>query len=404
MVNKFLHYKGGAESYALRIGEELEKVGHEVQYFGMYNVNNIKENKLNLYTSEMDFHSKSIKRYKYPLKIIYSFEAKRKMKKIIENFKPDIIHLNNINFQLTPSIIEQAYKMKVPIVQTVHDYQMICPNHLLYNQNGICEKCIKGSKWNCTKYNCIHNSKIKSILGSLEAILYTKILKTYKKVNKFICPSYFIEQKLLENKEFERKTIVMHNFIELKELINRKKENYVLFFGRLSEEKGLDIFIETCKQLPQIKFKIAGTGPLEKSLQGIENIEYVGFKVGKELEELISKAKFSVYPSIWYENCPLSILESQSLGTPIITANYGGMKELVKNNETGILVNDINVENLQKAIKKLYFNNTLLNKMTENCIKERKNMISLQEYIKRMLKIYNDVIKEYENENGDDKT
>ena len=226
MVNKFLHYKGGAESYALRIGEELEKVGHEVQYFGMYNVNNIKENKLNLYTSEMDFHSKSIKRYKYPLKIIYSFEAKRKMKKIIENFKPDIIHLNNINFQLTPSIIEQAYKMKVPIVQTVHDYQMICPNHLLYNQNGICEKCIKGSKWNCTKYNCIHNSKIKSILGSLEAILYTKILKTYKKVNKFICPSYFIEQKLLENKEFERKTIVMHNFIELKELINRKKENY----------------------------------------------------------------------------------------------------------------------------------------------------------------------------------
>ena len=404
MVNKFLYYKGGAESYVLKIGEELEKSGNEVQYFGMYSVNNIKENKLNLYTSEMDFHSKSIETLKYPLKIIYSFEAKKKIKKIIEDFRPDIIHLNNINFQLTPSIIEQAYKMKVPVVQTVHDYQMICPNHLLYNKNGICEKCITGSKWNCTKYNCIHNSKIKSIIGSFEAILYTKILRTYKKVSKFICPSYFMEQKLLENKEFEEKTIVIHNFIELRELSNRQKENYVLFFGRLSEEKGLDIFIETCKKLPQIKFKVAGTGPLESELRNIENIEYVGFKTGKELEELISRAKFSVYPSIWYENCPLSILESESLGTPVITANYGGMKELVKNNKTGILVNDINVENLQKAIKELYFNNELLEEMTINCIKERENMISLQGYVKKLLKIYNDVIKDYENENSDDRS
>ena len=404
MVNKFLYYKGGAESYALKIGEELEKNGHEVQYFGMDSDKNIKKNNLNLYTSEMDFHSKSMKRLKYPFKIIYSFEAKRKIKKIIEDFKPDIIHLNNINFQLTPSIIEQAYKMKVPVIQTVHDYQMICPNHLLYNEKGICEKCIRGSKWNCTKYNCIHNSKVKSILGSLEAILYTKILMTYNKVSKFICPSYFMEQKLLENMNYKEKTIVIHNFIELRELANTIKENYVLFFGRLSEEKGLNIFIEVCKKLPEIKFKVAGIGPLEKKLQGIENIEYVGFKTGKELEDLISKAKFSVYPSIWYENCPLSILESESLGTPVITANYGGMKELVENNITGILVDNINEHNLQKTIKELYFNNELLSKMSMNCIKKRKNMISLQEYVKKILETYNDVIKDYENENSNDRT
>ena len=139
-------------------------------------------------------------------------------------------------------------------------------------------------------------------------------------------------------------------------------------------------------------------------MRDIENVEYVGFKTGKELEELISRAKFSVYPSIWYENCPLSILESESLGTPVITANYGGMKELVKNNKTGILVSDINVENLQKAIKELYFNDKLLKEMTINCIKERENMISLKEYIKKLLKIYNDVIKDYENENSDDRS
>lgn len=164
MVNKYLYFKGGAETYALKVAEYLKKEGNELQFFGMNSEKNIVSNNLGLYTQEMDFHNSKMERYLYPFKIIYSFEAKRKIKKVIKDFRPDIIHLNNINFQLTPAIIEIAYKMKVPVVQTVHDYQMICPNHLLFNKTGICEKCIKGSKWNCTKYNCIHNSKMKSII------------------------------------------------------------------------------------------------------------------------------------------------------------------------------------------------------------------------------------------------
>ena len=346
IVNKYLYYKGGAETYALKVGKYLEEQGNEVQYFGMNSEKNVVENSLNLYTQEMDFHTSKLKKFFYPFKIIYSFEAKRKIKKIIKEFKPDIIHLNNINFQLTPAIIDVAYKMHIPVVQTVHDYQMICPNHLLYNK-GICEKCINGNKWNCTKNNCIHESKAKSIIGSIEAILYTKILKTYKKVSKYICPSEFLESKLLQASDiYKGKTISIHNYIELKEnLEHREKENYVLFFGRLSEEKGLDIFLDVCKELPDIYFKIAGTGPLEKECTGVKNVEFVGFKTGKDLEELISRAKFSIYPSVWYENCPLSILESESLGTPVITANYGGMKELVEDEKTGVLVDKIDKYN-----------------------------------------------------------
>lgn len=133
MVNKFLYPKGGAETYFLKIGRELEKRGNNVQYFGMHDEKNIVGNELELYTQNMDFHTNKLKRIMYPFKIIYSFEAKRKIKKIIKQFNPDIIHLNNINFQLTPSIIDMAHKMKIPIVQTVHDSQMICPNHLLLN-------------------------------------------------------------------------------------------------------------------------------------------------------------------------------------------------------------------------------------------------------------------------------
>lgn len=356
---------------------------------------NIVGNNLNLYTGEMDFHANSIEKILYPFKIIYSFDAKRKIKKIIKDFRPDVIHLNNVNFQLTPSIIEVAYKMNIPVVQTVHDYQMICPNHLLYTNNHICEKCIKGSKWNCSKYNCIHKNRIKSIIGSIEAILYTKILHTYKKVSKYICPSYFLENKLLEASNiYQDKTVAVHNFIELKEKFEEyKKEDYVLFFGRLSEEKGLDVFLEVCKDLPNIKFKIAGTGPLENRCKEIENVEYVGFKTGKELEEVIARAKFSVYPSIWYENCPLSILESQSLGTPVVTANYGGMKELIENDKTGILVDKIDKENLKKVILGLYNNKEKINTMSKNCITKRKDMISLEQYCDKMIDIYKDVAK-----------
>lgn len=394
MVNKFLFPKGGAETYSLKIGKELENKGNEVQYFGMYDKKNTVGNKLNLYTKNMDFHSERPSKLLYPFKIIYSFEAKRKIKKIIKDFKPDIIHLNNINFQLTPSIIGIAYKMKVPIIQTVHDYQMICPNHFLYNwkEKYICEKCIKGSKWNCTKYNCIHNSKLKSIIGSIEGILYSKILKEYSKVSLYICPSNFLEGKLLESNVYKNKTVTLCNFIELDEDYEiAQKEDYILYFGRLSEEKGLLELLGAMKELPNIKLKVAGTGPLEKIIKTKNNIEYVGFKSGDELKELISKAKFAVYPSVWYENCPLSILEAESYGTPVITANYGGMKELVENDETGILLEKVNSETLKTAIKSLYADNKKLEKMSQNCIKKRKNMITVQQYVNELIKLYNKI-------------
>lgn len=395
LVNKFLYPRGGAETYVIKLGKYLETQGHDVEYFGMYDDKNILGNSANQYTSNMDFHNAGIEKLLYPLKIIYSIEAKRKMKRVIKNFRPDVIHLNNINFQLTPSIIDISHKMGIPIVQTVHDYQMICPNHLLFNPNNkkICEKCIYGSKWNCAKNNCIHGSKMKSIIGSIEGILYTKLKKSYQKIDKFICPSIFLENKLHESSNiYKGKTVSIHNFIEFKDLNNYKKEDYVLFFGRLSEEKGVKIFLEICIECPNIKFKIAGTGPLENCCKNIENVEFLGFKSGQDLEEIIAKAKFSVYPSIWYENCPLSILESESLGTPVMTADYGGMKELVEEGETGKLVRNIlDKEEFKAEILNLYKNDILLDNMSKKCLEKRNEMINLKEYGDRILKIYYEV-------------
>lgn len=390
MVNKYLYAKGGAETYLLKIGDCLVRMGHEVEYFGMEDEKNSVYNTAGEYTSNMDFHQGGIKRFLYPLHIIYSVEARRKIRKVIENFHPDIIHLNNINFQLTPSIIEEAFKLNIPIIQTVHDYQMLCPNHLFFNIHTMkpCELCLHGSPWNCTRKKCIHNSRVKSLIGTTEAILYKK-RKTYDLVDLYICPSLFIEKKLLERDIFQQKTITIHNFIEQKELqVPINKRDYVIYFGRLSEEKGFEMFLESCKRLPYIKFIIAGTGPLDKLCEGIPNIDFVGFKTGQELIDLIREAKFSVYPSIWYENCPLSVLESESLGTPVLATRMGGIPELIEQDETGVLIDDINESSLTKAIESLYSDNKKLDYMSKRCIEKRDEMITLETYSAKLIELY----------------
>ncbi len=389
MVNKFLYPNGGAETYFFKVGRYMEQAGHQVEYFGMYHEKNIVANSAGEYTSSMDFHTTGIERLIYPFRIIYSFEAKRKIRRVIENFKPDIVHLNNINFQLTPSIIDEIHKHHIPIVQTVHDYQMICPNHLMFdNDKKPCELCLYGSKWNCTRKNCIGSSKIKSMIGSMEAILYQH-RKTYQLVDRFICPSNFIENKLAETNLYRGKSLTIRNFVELKNIEGyEEKEDYVLYFGRLAEEKGLEMFLNCCRRLSQIKFKIAGTGPMVEACKGIPNVEFVGFKTGEDLDTLIRRAKFTVYPSIWYENSPLAVLESKSLGTPIIVSNMGGIPELVEHDETGIIIDDINEDKLAGEIQALYQDNEKIKRLSKNCIEKREKMISLEVYGSKVAEVY----------------
>ena len=396
MVNKFLYPRGGSESYMLSLGEHLQRMGHDVEYFGMYDDKNTQGNSLGLYTTNMDFHSKGIHRFLYPFKIIYSFEARKKIMQVIDDFKPDIVHMNNINFQLTPSIIYGIKKKGVPIVQTVHDYQMICPNHLLYNfdQNCPCEKCISGSYINCIKNKCIHGSTVKSVLGVLEAKLYSW-LRTYKKVDLFVCPSNFLEKKLLAAKPYYKgKTITIHNFInkEKFEASGGNNGDYIVFVGRLSKEKGIEYIAETARLLPEYTFKIAGNGPDEDILKNIPNIELAGFLTGESLTDLMKNAKLLLLPSVCYENCPLSILEAHSMGVPVVTMNSGGMAELVKDGVTGTLVNDPTPEAIALKIKETVENEDYYNSLRENCKNEKDNILSVQAYSDILIREYERLI------------
>lgn len=396
MVNKFLYPRGGCETYMLQLAEELKAKGHEVEYFGMYDDKNTVGNSLGIYTTNMDFHSKGVARFLYPFKIIYSTEARRKLGKVLDHFKPDVVHMNNINFQLTPSVIYAVKKRNIPLVQTVHDYQMICPNHLLYSFGEVkpCERCIGGSKFNCVKHSCIHGSKVKSLIGAIEAKLYES-LKTYQKVDLYICPSYFLEKKLLAASELYRgKTLTVHNFIEKKPLPEKvtPEKPYVAFAARLSKEKGVTLLCEAAKLLPDYSFLVAGSGPDGECLKDIPNITMKGFLSGDELISLMANAKVMLLPSVWYENCPLSILETHSFGVPVITMNSGGMAELVEDGKTGALINEPTPEAVAMAIRRCFEDEEYYSILQKNCETMRDKIIGVSEYSDIVLSQYQNLI------------
>ena len=358
MVNKFLHPNGGSETYIFKLGEALQQLGHEVQYFGMEHPNRIVGNRVDAYTANMDFHGGSkISKLLYPVKTIYSAEARKKIRLVLEDFQPDVCHINNFNYQLTPSIILEIRKWEkqsghpCKILYTAHDSQLVCPNHLMKNPctGQLCNKCLGGRFLHCAKGRCIHGSLAKSVIGSLEGYFW-KWMGVYKKIDTIICPSHFMKTVLDTDPVLGQRTVVLHNFVETAEQKQVEKKDYVLYFGRYSEEKGIQTLVQAAKELPHISFILAGSGPLEHLLENVPNIQNVGFQTGAALEKLIREARFSVYPSEWYENCPFSVMESIMYGTPVLGANIGGIPELIRVGETGELFESGNVQALKERI------------------------------------------------------
>ncbi len=395
IVNKFLYPNGGSESYIFGLAQYLTQQNHTVDFFGMTDQRNVVTNDINIGVASVEFKSLSLRKIFYPFKIIYSQEARKKIRKLIMHIKPDIIHLNNFNFQITPSILYEIKKHNIPVVMTLHDYQLVCPNHMMYLEHDmkVCEAC-KGYKYySCVKHRCIHNSLIKSVFASFEGWLYHK-LRTYEQlIDAFISPTIFLKNKFVEFGENPDRIHVLHNFISLEASLDSSiaKGNYVLYFGRLSAQKGIKTLLEAAKRSPEVSFKIAGDGDLKESITG-SNIEYLGFKSGPELKKLISEALFTLYPSEWFENCPMSILESQMYGTPVIGANIGGIPELVEDNVDGLLFEPGNVEELIEKIKLLYNNRSLLASFSKKCL-EKIEKFSIKIYYDELMKIYQTALK-----------
>lgn len=398
MVNKFLYPKGGAETYILKLGRILEEHGHEVQYFGLENENNTVGNAACAYGEALDFSTGIRRNLRAPLRIIYSAGARRQIRKVLDDFSPDVVHLNNIHYHLTPSIIleAEAYRRQtrrpLKIVYTAHDYQLICPNHGLFDGGmRMCEKCLDGNYTHCLKNRCIKQSRIKSLLGMLDGYFW-KRSPVYSYVDTIICCSRFLKSRLDTQERFRSKTVALHNFVDRVPDRETEKENYVLEFGRLCREKGTLTLLEAAKRMPEVKFLFAGFGEAEVEIAKVPNAEYVGFHTGEAMEMLIRRAKVTVTPSEIYENCPFSVIESQMYSTPVIGSRMGGIPELIDEGSTGELFEAGDVSGLEGKLRKLLETPGLLETYQENC---RKKVFETPEsYYRKLMKIYG---ADYEN-------
>lgn len=394
LVNKFLYPKGGSETYIFKLGKTLSDNGHSVEYFGMNDEKNIVGNKMNSYSSNMDFHNGSkLSKLTYSFKTIYSEEARKKLRLVLDDFQPDVCHLNNFNYQLTPSIILEIVKWrketgnKCKIVYTAHDLQLVCPNHLMMNPRTMkpCTDCLGGRYINCMKGKCIHGSTAKSVIGAAEAWIWN-YNKVYKYIDIIIAPSFFLADKLSNNPNLKARITVLHNFVDKIQCKKKSKKDYILYFGRYSEEKGIKTLLKAIDESPDYQFVFAGSGPLEEEVSRRKNIVNRGFLSGEELAEAISQAKFTVVPSECFENCPFTVMESQMYGTPVLGADIGGIPELIELGKTGELFESGNSKQLKEKIDNFMSDKSKADKYSENCATV--NFASAEEYCGKLLELY----------------
>lgn len=399
MVNKFHYLKGGSEKYYFDLANLLEENGHEVAFFSMENEKNIKTKNKEYFVEEIDLNSNNkLKAFE----VIYSQKNKKKMEEALDDFKPDVVHLNNFQRQLSVSIIKPIKKRKIPIVFTAHDVQAICPAIVMLDSNkNICEKCMKGKYLECVKKKCIKNSKLKSVLGAIEAEYYREKKIYQKQIDYIITPSEFYKKKIIEDGINENKVKALHNFIDMRQYdLETEDKGYALYFGRLSKEKGILNLIKAFSKTNNGELYIAGEGEEKENIEKLidENklnnrAKILGFLNSDQMKEYIRKSKFIVVPSIWYENCPYSIIETLAIGKPIIGANIAGIPELVKENVNGFTYKYDNIEELTEKMEILFNNNSLVKEFASKSKQICNDLYSKEYYYNEIIKIYTNLLK-----------
>ncbi|MFC1598720.1 glycosyltransferase family 4 protein [Patescibacteria group bacterium] len=401
MINKYFYVKGGSENYMFALKELLKQKGHKVIDFSMQDENNQPSKYSKYFIKNIDF-SKRQGPWQSLLKVfhaLYSLEAQKKLELLILNEKPAIAHLHNFNFQLTPAIIKTLKKYKIPIIWTMHDYKLICPNYRLFTQGSACERCKVYKYYNCVKYKCLQNKVSFSFLAMLEMYLHKLILRSYHKIDLFISPSKFLKEKVQQWQE-QKNIKQVYNFIDVKQFHpNEQIGEGLVYFGRLSEEKGIFVLLKAMKGFADIPLNIIGDGPLKQEIKDyikvnkLTNVKLLGYKKGRELYSQIKKARFVIMPSLWYENNPISVLEAFALGVPVIGAELGGIPELVKDKNTGLLFKAGDSNHLQQIIADNHDNTELIAKMSQNARLWVNENCSAKAHYEQILHIYRKLLK-----------
>ena len=407
LVNNYFGNFGGAENSTFRTGKILQQKGHEIYYFAV--------NKSPFFIQDYEYAHffpeyvnynglSKLQLLKHILRPFYNIEAEQKLDKYLKKIKPDIVHLNCIIYHLSPSVINACNKNNIPVIMTVRDPFLVCPNSaLMINAESYCKQeiCIKGNPIFCVLNKCTDNSFINSFISTSE-FLFRQIHGLFNKIPMFICTSEATLNLLKRARIEERKLICINNFIDdsyFKIHPQYDNKGYFLFAGRLAREKGVDVLLKAMAQLPDIKLKIIGSDTEDNELKKLSaelklnNVEFLGFKSGKELEEEYKNCIATILPSNYFETFGLTIIESFAYGKPVIGSNIGGIPEIIDDGENGILFEPGNSNQLARAINKLHLNNALSMKMGKNGRIKAEMKYNSEIYYSKLINAYNSVIR-----------
>lgn len=379
------------------LSDVLEQNGHTVIPFSMADSNNTPSKFSKYFIKKVNVRKFS---FLDLIKTFWNYDASRKLKQLIKAEKPDIAHLHNIHNHLSLSVIKVLHDANIPIVMTLHDYKFICPNRILYTKNKNCSHCQGHKYYNCLANKCILNSYAKSFIGMAEAYLNNRALKMQEKISLFIAPSRFIKNKFIEFGFAPKKIKVVNNFIDVDRfnLNVHSKKDYYLYFGRISQEKGIGTMIDAINKLDKkVKLKIIGAGPdyakykdKIKELELDKYIELPGPSYGKKLKDLIAGARAIIMPSLWQENFPYTNLESMASGKAVIASRIGGMTEMIEDGVSGYLFAAGDSQELAEKIEQVEKAGDLAR--TEQNAKEKAKRLNPGRHMKEILKIYKELV------------
>lgn len=394
LINYRYFVSGGPERYMFNAKKLLEDNGHTVIPFSVKSRKNEKTRYEKYFAEPMGGQDKTyFKEYKKTPKMIldiisrlfYSFHVKKKLHTLIQATKPDIAYILHHYNKLSPSVIDACYKSKLPIVLRLSDFFLLCPGVLLLKNGKVCEECLSKGYFSCVKNKCVEKSFLGSLLKYLAIRLQRDILKIYDKVNVFICTTNLMKRKMIEGGFPEEKLHIVKTFIYTKKNVYKSSSNhepYILYFGRINFEKGLDVLVKgyiiSNLHKKNIRLKVIGGKLVDMPWIKIDNkdinivkhyIDFIDFINQDKLEKYIANCLFTVVPSRCYDNLPNTILESYKHNKPVIATNLGSIPEVVENNKTGLLFQNEDVEDLASKMNLLYNDKDLYKNMVDNISK-----------------------------------
>lgn len=352
-VGQNYHLRGGSDKYLFSLESLLRDHGHEVIPFASRQSANVDTPWSSYFPPEVDFQRP---RPVDILRYAYSQPAREAMRKLVREQAPDIAHLHIYYGQLTASILAPLEKAGIPVVQTLHEYKIVCPTYSLFAHGEICEACEGRHFWRAAARRCNRGSFVRSALSATEAYV-SRWLGAVDKVGHFIAVSDFLREKVVSMGVPRDKVTTVHNFMDCAGIEPaREPGTYLLYFGRLERIKGIYTLLDAVAPLRDTPVLIAGEGSEKMSLQneiarrGLNHVKLLGFKQGQELRDLIRGSICTIAPSVCYETFGLTLVESFAHGRPVVASRIGGMTEVVTDRVDGFLVRPGDIAELRERL------------------------------------------------------